>query len=235
MFKLVDFISSQKNGKKGKKGKKSKDEDLRKIVFSSSEKQEIKKTIGTLNRDASMVLTNTLQELNLKSLAKDLELEDILHFTDDDKKQTTDSGSEETDDSSPAGTFRIKNLKDESRSSGEYSSGTFRVKDYGNGDSDNEDNFGTFCIKNVSSSDIDTNESGTFRMGNEGGSSKQSESAPDFSKMFREPEDWEKYILALEKGEWAPGMEQNGAFKRWKKERPSMPSIYLKSSTEGSS
>merc|ERR1712137_1489980 len=95
---------------------------------------------------------------------------------------------------------------------------------------DDEDNYGTFCVRSTGSS---KEQYGTFNVTNTEGptrreDNKVSQSAPDFSQMFREPENWEKHILALEKGEWTQGMEQNGAFKRWKKERPAMPSIYIR-------
>ena len=94
---------------------------------------------------------------------------------------------------------------------------------------EDNDNYGTFCVRSTGSSE----QYGTFNVTNTNGPTRRddpkvSQSAPDFSQMFREPESWEKHILALEKGEWTQGMEQNGAFKRWKKERPAMPSIYIR-------
>jgi hypothetical protein len=52
---------------------------------------------------------------------------------------------------------------------------------------------------------------------------------PAFLSAFREPEEWELNILALEKGEAREGMgNPNSAFKRWKKDRPSVPSMLLR-------
>ena len=60
-----------------------------------------------------------------------------------------------------------------------------------------------------------------------------SDEPPAFMSAFREPEEWELNILALEKGEAREGMgNPNSAFKRWKKERPSVPSMLLKGPTD---
>ena len=44
---------------------------------------------------------------------------------------------------------------------------------------------------------------------------------------FREPEEWEKNIISLEKGEWSEGMGGD-AFRRWNKQRPRMPSFRIR-------
>ena len=43
---------------------------------------------------------------------------------------------------------------------------------------------------------------------------------------YQEPEDWEKNILALERGEWGPEMT-DAAFHRWRKNRPKIPSTMI--------
>lgn len=48
--------------------------------------------------------------------------------------------------------------------------------------------------------------------------------APVKSRFYREPDQWEKNIIALEKGEWSEGMGAD-AFRRWNKQRPRMPSF----------
>jgi hypothetical protein len=48
---------------------------------------------------------------------------------------------------------------------------------------------------------------------------------------YREPEEWEKNIIAVEKGEWAMSGD---AFKRWNKQRPRMPSFRIRPNPETS-
>lgn len=50
---------------------------------------------------------------------------------------------------------------------------------------------------------------------------------------LRAPEAWEMNILALERGEWAPQMDQNeAAFRKYKKERRQLGSLFEKPSEE---
>lgn len=44
---------------------------------------------------------------------------------------------------------------------------------------------------------------------------------------YREPEEWEKNIIALEKGEWGEALSVD-AFKRWNKQRPRLPSFRIR-------
>lgn len=113
-----------------------------------------------------------------------------------------------------------------------YDSGTFCVKSTSSlsSSTNSEENYGTFCVNSTGGGDDDGGyDSGTFNLGSSTESSP-SNSNPNFANMFREPEDWEKCILALEKGEWTDEMQNKGAFKRWKKERPAMPSTLMKNS-----
>jgi len=277
MFKLVDFLSSnnqkgtrterkKKSKKKGKDSvKKTEKTKSGKLVFTPSEKEEIKQTVRTLNRESSRILTSKFREFDLQELARDLEIDTILpSFDDTPSNSETFSVNEDTSEEYSTGTFNVKDIKNASKHAvmedddSSYSSGTFCIKDFKSNDDDSSSgyNSGTFCMKNIGNDDDDDEEDygGTFcvRRGGSGNDSdkpsfmatrahtdptfnSQSNTAvegstPDFSQMFREPENWEKHILALEKGEWTQGMEQNGAFKRWKKERPAMPSIYLRAS-----
>jgi hypothetical protein len=105
-----------------------------------------------------------------------------------------------------------------------YDTGTFCVKTLASDDSEGYDS-GTFCLKDLHDSSSGSN--GSLTGGNR---NPESQSAPDFKHMFREPEEWEKHILAFEKGEWVEGMG-NGAFNRWKpKNRKPVPSAYMKAS-----
>ena len=229
MFKLVDFLSAQKGKKEKAKGRgrvKELTESPKSISFSNSEKEEIKNTVRTLNRETSMILKKTLKDLNLSDLAKEIEL------------------PEESESEDNYGTFRPQGL------SSSYD--TFRPSSRDDDDDDNQ--YGTFRPQNMKDDDDDDDDEGsygTFRIGNstdpESKPKRREEHkptrsctdptgdltgiAPGLGNLFREPESWEKHILALEKGEWTEGMGQNGAFKRWKKERPSMPSVYLRESS----
>jgi len=52
----------------------------------------------------------------------------------------------------------------------------------------------------------------------------------DSSKFFiyRQPEDWEINIIALERGEWVGGMEEKkDAFRKYKKERPKLGNLFM--------
>ena len=139
-------------------------------------------------------------QILLKQLAEH-ELQNIVN-------ESTDSNDSSDDNSENYGTFCIKDMKN---SSDNDNYATFNVKNMG--DDDETESYGTMCIGNFGESNNNSN-NGT----------------PDFSNMFREPEEWEKYILALEKGEWVDGMAEKGAFKRWQKNRPAMPSAYLRES-----
>lgn len=295
MYKLVDFLSSnqktrtQRKKKVKKKGrdsatkklnkefkekekeKKKKANSDKKLVFTHSEKEEIKQTVKTLNRETSRILTSQFRQLDLVELAKDLELDTLLPLDEnnsetssvnedsieekDIKKQDDSIKNESSSEEYNSGTFCVKDLKnsgigDEVEDDGGYNSGTFCMKDITGGTSeadDEEDYGGTFCIRSSGPSKVTDNDSPipafmTAKRSETDPSMNRKQpntngkdgSAPNFSQMFREPENWEKHILALEKGEWTQGMEQNGAFKRWKKERPAMPSIYLKASNDES-
>lgn len=219
MFKLVDFL--QKKKKEG--GKDSKKKSGSQVVVKPApalqlnrrEKQEIRATLrGFQGSEAHDILMKQLAEHDI--------VEEIV--------------AEEVEDDSS------------------YSSGTFCVRSIGDGEEEAEEeeeeeqNYGTFCVNSFSSSGAEeevpkpsflsqstptTRSPSTPKKSKKkgsGGGAAATSSAPDFSNMFREPEDWEKCILSLEKGEWTDQMESKGAFKRWKKERPAMPSAYLKSS-----
>lgn len=126
------------------------------------------------------------------------------------------------------GTFRPVGTDTESSENNNF--GTFRPQDLSDSkDDDDSGNYGTFCIKNINEEESQVTKKYLTASRS---STEPNSSAPDFKKMIREPEDWEKHILALEKGEFTDGMLQNGAFKRWKKERPSVPSIYLRESSD---
>uniref|UniRef100_A0A7S4M6M5 Uncharacterized protein n=1 Tax=Vannella robusta TaxID=1487602 RepID=A0A7S4M6M5_9EUKA len=246
MFKLVDFLSSQKAKKNAKASKKAKEapSSPRGIVFTTSDKEEIKRTVRGLNRETSMILTKQIQELNQSQ--KDEELEQLA-------RELAELESSESED---FGTFRPKLAQTAPAS---YDLGTFRPQ---TSCDDDNDQYGTFRPQHGQGAeeDDDSNAYGTFRRQNTAdlnsgtfnvkatekesklprsvtdpsGDLSKDQVAPDLANFFREPESWEKHILALEKGEWTEGMEQNGAFKRWKKERPSMPSIYLREASESS-
>jgi len=72
-----------------------------------------------------------------------------------------------------------------------------------------EEEFTTMCISN-------------------GVSSEDAETAKELF-LYREPDNWEMNILALEKGEWASSMATEN-FKRWRKVRPALrtDSIFFK-------
>ena len=205
MFKLLDFISSSSSSKSKatakKEAEKETESDAEQPTFSAQEKAEIRRTMRQLNRETSMILTNKLTHLNLKALAEEF---DAPSEDGEEEEYSTD-------------TFCVKSLPKTTKS------------DTRAEEEEDNDNYGTFCVRSTGSSE----QYGTFNVTNTNGPTRRddpkvSQSAPDFSQMFREPESWEKHILALEKGEWTQGMEQNGAFKRWKKERPAMPSIYIR-------
>jgi len=57
--------------------------------------------------------------------------------------------------------------------------------------------------------------------------SAEEKESPQWMAAFREPEEWELSILALEKGEWIPEMDKNAdAFRKYKKERKQVGNLF---------
>lgn len=168
--------------------------------FTRKEREEIRNTMSAFQGTEA-------HEILMKQLAE-FELQSLADLSAD--VELNDSDDSESSDNS-YGTFCIKDIKESNGSTS---------------NDDESDNYGTFCMKNSNSDD---DSFGTMCVSSD--SKKGNNNAtPDFANMFREPEEWEKYILALEKGEWVDGMAEKGAFKRWKKERPHMPSAYIRDS-----
>ena|SRR3990167_1219393 len=184
----------------------------------SNKKSNKKDSTGSIGRSTSNELKPTFTEKEAEEIS-----EVVKQFKSNQSKRALSVHLQKLDLHAIASIVE-KEIQEEDQEDNEgYDSGTFCVKNLSNSNHD-EDNFGTFCIRSSAEAE-DAYPSGTFvpatRATTDGG--------PDFSKI-REPEDWEKHILALEKGEWIQGMEQKGAFKRWQKNRPPVPSTYLRQS-----
>lgn len=104
--------------------------------------------------------------------------------------------------------------------------GTMRIISGGGSD---EDNFGTMRIVSGGGDDDDDDDDacGTVRISSSGSGGRVPAPAnPAQAFAYREPEEWEKNIVALTRGEWAEGMSEE-AFKRWKgKERRGIGSMF---------
>eukprot|EP01102_Stenamoeba_stenopodia_P004856 TRINITY_DN1528_c0_g2_i1.p1 TRINITY_DN1528_c0_g2~~TRINITY_DN1528_c0_g2_i1.p1 ORF type:complete len:513 (-),score=138.97 TRINITY_DN1528_c0_g2_i1:1069-2607(-) len=83
---------------------------------------------------------------------------------------------------------------------------------------EDENDFSTFRLSNVGSDDDDDDEKGNSAKNSKRG--LKSLSAIANATNF-ETEEWEKRIMAIERGEWLEGMEENG-WRRWKKDRPKL-------------
>mmetsp|Transcript_772 Transcript_772/g.2787 ORF Transcript_772/g.2787 Transcript_772/m.2787 type:complete len:244 (-) Transcript_772:257-988(-) len=230
MFKLVDFLQKKKKeggGKESTRKKSGSSSTLPRpepaLKLNPREKQEIRATLrGFQGSEAHDILMKQLAEHDIVNEIVAEEVED--------------------DSSYSSGTFCVRSLDGgEEEEEEEQNYGTFCVNTFSNGSGASEEaekpSFLSHSTPGASSSSSSPSgtpkKSKSKRKGSSGSSGSDvaaSNSAPDFSNMFREPEDWEKCILSLEKGEWTDQMESKGAFKRWKKERPAMPSAYLKSS-----
>lgn len=205
MFKLLRFLSSKKE--KVKKDKK--------ISFSTAEKEEIKEVVRTLSRETSTILSKRLKELNCEKLSKEIELQDSIvsvtnnddHFEENnnnfDTLRCNDLSSKDDTDDNQFDTFRPQ-VQEKRKRKRKTRNKTKRPK------------------RSNSTDDTAVIQKNTFKE-----TTGTSKSTSNLKSAFREPENWEKHILALETGEWPDAMIQNGAFKRWKKERPQMP-FYFK-------
>jgi hypothetical protein len=209
MFKLIEFLSASRG-----KGKKDVtpvelEQEVQALELTLSEREEIRCTVRKLTRESSMILTTQLAQLNLHRLVEEIELPPVVVEPEEEVEE-----SEGCFD-----TFRPAKRA--------ATSPPVLVEEE---EDDSENDYGTFRPSRAPAL-APHSLTGTIPQfaKREEGAAPPPNSLPDFSKMMREPENWEKHILALEKGEWTNGMEQNGAFKRWKKERPPVPSIYMRS------
>jgi hypothetical protein len=120
--------------------------------------------------------------------------------------------------------------------------GTFRIRDINSydtvrvhGDVDNEDMQGTVKIKD--DNPFDSLNYGTMKINDESdGKSISKSNEEDTRKVrkdeqeksffyYRDPEDWEVSIIALEKGEWTSAMNAD-AFRKYKRDRCSVFNVF---------
>eukprot|EP01087_Luapelamoeba_hula_P022760 TRINITY_DN823_c0_g2_i4.p1 TRINITY_DN823_c0_g2~~TRINITY_DN823_c0_g2_i4.p1 ORF type:complete len:997 (+),score=222.44 TRINITY_DN823_c0_g2_i4:234-3224(+) len=109
-----------------------------------------------------------------------------------------------------------------------------------NSDDDGYEGEGTMIVRATRSGTTNTTHhafgepeaGGESPSGAAGGAEDEAEQpAFNIASLYREPEQWEQNIVALDRGEWIPGMD-DAAFKRYKfKERPRLPSLYVRPKT----
>lgn len=246
MMKLVNYIAHKERQKEQQKEiksriKKEKEDaagEALRLELTEVDKKEIRATISKVQGSeihAILMRQLALHELDLAKLDVPVE-----------EEEEEDSGAYSS------GTFCVKNIKKPSESTpqpepepaqSDDAYGTFCIKSTSKSTS-SIPSFVSAAVSADSATSVSASSSnlpaavptnsadGKRKKGSRRNSPAAiaAEKPMDF-KQYREPENWEKCILSLEKGEWTEEMAENACFKRWKKERPAMPSLYIKNST----
>lgn len=160
---------------------------------------------GTLRRNKQNPSEIVLQDLDLEESS-----------SSSDSESTSDATPMDTDTASSSGA--TPQLSGETDDDEIYSS--VRIKDVSVLDS-LENEFGTMRVKSDGASTTSSSEDTPLWMN----SGQKSQTSSNQKFQWRQPEDWELAIIALERGEFDPTNMKDDAFRKYKKERPKLANL----------
>lgn len=196
MDKLKNFFTSENHSSSQVPDFTQEEEEEIRYILQIPVTPETKKPLKTL-------IYETIKNVQHETPKKSIIPISISSVEKENSVQTTTNSSESSNNDSSQ--YVINEENEELR---DYDCSTFQVR---SSQSKQEYEYGTFQVRlSLDSSSEDIQESSPIRP-----------SSQD-SSLWRKPEDWELKILALERGEWIDEMEDDTAFRRYKKGRPKL-------------